>query len=76
MLIKPSYIPIFRLIQSAVYHVDISKDCSCFMIVTLRILYKFSPKLVRKLPLDALQVYQIQLDWSTSLQFTAIFFEV
>ena len=29
--VKPSYILIFRLIQSAVYLVDVSKDFSCFM---------------------------------------------
>ena len=49
--VEPSYITIFRLIQSVVYPVGVSKDCSCFtqMIdctVTLRILYRFSPKLV------------------------------
>ena len=28
--VEPSYIPIFRLIQSAVYCVGMSKDCTCF----------------------------------------------
>jgi len=28
--VDPSYIPIFRLIRSAVYPVGVSKDCSCF----------------------------------------------
>jgi len=28
--VEPSYIPTFRLIQSAVYPVGVSKDCSCF----------------------------------------------
>jgi len=47
--VEPSYILIFRLIQSAVYPVGVSKDCSCFMkksIITLRILHGFSLKLV------------------------------
>ena len=28
--VEPNYIPTFRLIQSAVYPVGVSKDCSCF----------------------------------------------
>ena len=41
--VEPSYVPIFKLIQLAVYSVGMSKDCTC---LTLRILYRFSPKLI------------------------------
>ena len=72
--VEPCYIPTFRLIQSAVYPVNVSKDCSCF---AQMIDYNFK-ELVRILDTNTrlLMPYKctkFQPDWSTHLRITADF---
>jgi len=75
--VEPSYLPISRLIQSAVYPVGVSKDCSCFT----QMIDHNSKDLVRiltKIDTDnhlrtLYKCTELQLDWSTSLRVTAIF---
>ena len=78
--VEPSYIPIFRLIQSVAYPVGVSKDCSCF---TQMIDYN-SKDLVRiltKIDTDnhlwtPYKCTKFQLEWSMSFRVTAIFSSV
>jgi len=75
--VEPSYIPIFRLIQSAVYPVGVSKDCSCFMQMIdynskdlVRILTKIDTDNCFWMPYKCTK---FQLDW---MQVTRIFSSV
>jgi len=78
--VESSYISIFRLIQSAVYPVGVSKDCFCF---TQMIDYN-SKNLVRiltKIDIDnclwtPYKCTKFQLNWWMSLRVTAIFSSV
>ena len=78
--VEPSYIPIFRLIQSAVYPVGVSKDFSCF---TQMIDYtsKDLVWILTKIDTDnclwtPYKCTKFQLDWNTSLRNTVIFSSV
>ena len=77
--VEPSYISIFRLIQSAVYPVDVSKDCSFF---TQMVDYNSKDLvwILTKIHTDnclwtPYKWTKVQLDWSTNLWVTAIFFK-
>ena len=68
--VEPSYIPIFRLIQSAVYSVGVSKDCFCF---TQMIDYnsKDLERILTEIDADNRlltpdKCTKFQLDWKTS----------
>jgi len=78
--VEPNYIPIFSLIQSVVYPVGMSKDCSCFKRMIdynskdlLRILTKIDIDNCRWTPYKCTK---FQLDWSMSLRVTPIFSSV
>ena len=75
--VEPSYILIFRLIQSVVYPVGVSKDCSCF---TQMINYnsKDLVQILTKIDNDycfwtSYKYTNFQLDWSTSLRVKVVF---
>ena len=72
--VKPSHLPIFSLIQSAVYPVSVSKDCFCFTIITLiQIFTKVDTNNCFWMPYKCTK---FQLDWSMSLRVIAIFSSV
>jgi len=78
--VEPSYIPIFRLIQSAVYSVGVSKDRFCFAQM-IDYNSKDLERILTNIDADNClftpnKCTKFQLDWSTSLWVTAIFSSV
>ena len=79
-VVEPSYIPIFRLIQSAVYSVGVSKDRFCF-VQMIDYNSKDLKWILTKIDtnnclLTPDKCTKFQLDWSTSLWVIAIFSSV
>ena len=77
--VEPSYIPIFRLIHSAVYPVGVSKNCSCFMQMidynSKDLVWILSKLGTVNCLWMSYKWTKFQRDRSTSLRVTAIFFK-